>query len=72
MSADLHGPARLEAQRLDDDDALADATPRISAEGRIVLSQVPVSLAELGSVSIARVFVLPHPPHAQPAQPAPG
>ncbi|KIG18895.1 hypothetical protein DB30_07231 [Enhygromyxa salina] len=57
LSADLHG-APLEPRRIDDD-PLNDATPRISADGRIVLSEVSVPLDELGSVSIARAFVVP-------------
>ncbi|PRQ05648.1 hypothetical protein [Enhygromyxa salina] len=69
MIADLRGAAPLEPRRLDADD-LADSTPRISADGRVIVSEVSVSLDELGSVSIARAFVQPAPPPAAPA-PAP-
>jgi hypothetical protein len=67
MRADLRGRSQLEVHRVDDD-TLPDSTPRISADGRIVLTEVPVSLAELGSVSIARAFVLPDP--SSPSSPS--
>lgn len=57
-TADLRGPERMQARRLDEDQ-LSDANPRISADGRIVISDVTLALDELGSLSVARAFVLP-------------
>jgi len=68
--ADLHGPHALEPRRVDDD-ALADRTPRISADGRIVLSSVLVELGELGEIGVARAFVLPPAPAPAPPPKAP-
>lgn len=57
-SADLRGPERMKPRRVDDDQ-LIDAHPRVSADGRIVISDVSLALDELGSISVARAFVLP-------------
>jgi hypothetical protein len=57
-SADLRGPNRMQSRRVDDD-ALIDRNPRVSADGRIVISDVLLALDELGSISVARAFVLP-------------
>jgi hypothetical protein len=56
--ADLRGPERMQPRRVDDD-ALGDANPRVSADGRVVISDVSLALDELGSISVARAFVLP-------------
>jgi hypothetical protein len=57
-SADLRGQSRMQPRRVDAD-ALVDTSPRISADGRIVISEVSLALDELGSISVARAFVLP-------------
>jgi hypothetical protein len=62
-SADLRGPERMQPRRIDDD-ALVDSHPRVSADGRIVISDVTIRLDDLGSISVARAFVLP--PIAEP------
>jgi hypothetical protein len=56
-STELHGPERMQPRRVDDDQ-LGDSHPRIGADGRIVISDVSLALGELGSISVARVFVL--------------
>jgi hypothetical protein len=56
--ADLRGPERMQPRRIDDD-ALVDSSPRVSADGRIVISDVSLQLDDLGSISVARAFVLP-------------
>jgi hypothetical protein len=57
MTTDLRGstlaPVRVDA------DLLPDSDPRISADGRLVISSVPLELGELGAVSVARVLTLP-------------
>lgn len=58
LVADLRGPARLEPRRVDED-ALVDATPRISADARIVISEITIDLGDLGELSTARAFSLP-------------
>jgi hypothetical protein len=60
MYADLRGPQALEPRRVDED-LRPDAAPRISADGRLAIIEVTLTLDELGSVSIARAFVLPAP-----------
>jgi hypothetical protein len=57
-SADLRGPERMQPRRVDAD-ALLDSSPRVSADGRIVISDVSLRLDDLGSISVARAFVLP-------------
>jgi hypothetical protein len=57
-SADLRGSERMQPRRVDDDQ-LGDANPRVGADGRIVISDVSLALDELGSISVARAFVLP-------------
>jgi hypothetical protein len=57
-SADLRGPERMQPRRVDDD-LLSDANPRVGADGRIVISDVSLALDELGSISVARAFLLP-------------
>jgi hypothetical protein len=57
-SVDLRGPKRMQPRRVDEDQ-LGDATPRVGADGRIVISDVSLALDELGSISVARAFVLP-------------
>lgn len=57
-SADLRGPERMQPRRVDQDQ-LGDANPRVGADGRVVISDVSLALDELGSISVARAFVLP-------------
>lgn len=57
-SADLRGPERMQPRRVDEDQ-LGDANPRVGADGRVVISDVSLALDELGSISVARAFVLP-------------
>ncbi len=57
-AADLDGANRMQPMRVDADE-LRDSNPRISADGRIVITDVSLALGELGSISVARAFVLP-------------
>jgi hypothetical protein len=56
-AADLQGPNRMQPTRVDADD-LRDANPRISADGRIVITDVTLTLEDLGTISVARAFLL--------------
>lgn len=57
-TVDLRGPQRMQPRRLDADER-GDAHPRIGADGRVVISDVSLELDGLGSISVARAFVLP-------------
>jgi hypothetical protein len=64
MVADLRGPERMVPQRLDGE-ATPDASLRISADGRTVLSEVVIEFVlreqVIGSLSIPRAFLLEPP-----------
>jgi hypothetical protein len=61
MSADLRGAEAMVPRRIDDDPA-PESSLRISADGRVLLSEIEIELRlgrhGIGSVRIPRAFLL--------------